>query len=70
MALFKGNDFPWLCRSLFGSEVEEGRQIDGACLFLIGRLAAVLGAFSTSASSIFKQFHLNNHFPLQIWLTY
>jgi hypothetical protein len=65
MALFKGNDFPWLRRSLFGCEVEEGQQFDGASLLLIGHLAAVLSAFSTSASLIFKQFHLNNHFPLQ-----
>jgi hypothetical protein len=39
-------------------------------VLLIGHLAAVLGAFTTSASLIFKQFHLNNHFPLQKWLTY
>jgi hypothetical protein len=28
---FKGNDFPWLCSRLFGSQVEEGRQFGGAC---------------------------------------
>jgi hypothetical protein len=66
---FKGNDFPWLCSRLFGSQVEEGRQFGGAC-FIDWPLGSLPGAFSTSASLIFKQFHLNNHFPLQTWLTY
>jgi hypothetical protein len=48
------------------------RKVDNLVepVLLIGHFAAVLGAVSTSASLIFKQFHLNYHFPLQTWLTY